>query len=100
PLKRHICIVGKAGDREETLVDEPHEIKPGKTVFPFRQEIDQPDFYTYEAHFTPDDPKNDGLTQNNTATDFTHVQGKGLVLFIENWETPGEFDHLVDVLRT
>ena len=45
----------KAGEREETLVDEPHEIKPGKTVFPFRQEIDQADFYTYEASFVPDD---------------------------------------------
>ena len=49
PVKGRIRIVRKAGEREETLVDEPHEIKPGKTVFPFRQEIDQPDFYTYEV---------------------------------------------------
>src|SRR4051794_3945351 len=31
PVKGHIRIVRKAGEREETLVDEPHEIKPGKT---------------------------------------------------------------------
>src|SRR4029078_4689607 len=99
PLKRHICIVGKAGDREETLVDEPHELKPGKSVFPFRQEIDQPDFYTYEAHFVADDQSQDALTQNNVATAFTHVQGKGLVLLIENWESPGAFDYLVEQLR-
>jgi uncharacterized membrane protein len=98
-VKGHIRIIRKAGEREETLVDEPHEIKPGKTVFPFRQEIDQPDFYTYEAHFVPDSPAADALTQNNTATAFTHVQGKGLVLLIENAETPGEFDYLVERLR-
>ena len=27
------------------------------------------------------------------------MQGKGLVLLIENWETPGEFDYLVERLR-
>jgi uncharacterized membrane protein/Mg-chelatase subunit ChlD len=98
-VKGRIRIVKKAGEREETLVDEPHEIKPGKTVFPFRQEIDQADFYTYEASFVPDDVASDALSQNNLATAFTHVQGKGLVLLIENWETPGEFDYLVERLR-
>ena len=53
-IKGRIRIVRKAGDREETLVDEPREIKPGKSVFPFRQNIDQADFYTYEARFIPD----------------------------------------------
>ncbi len=99
-VKGRIKIVRKAGDHEETLIDEPHEIKPGKTVFPFRQEIDQADFYTYEARFIPDNPADDAITQNNLATAFTHVQGKGLVLLIENWEQPGEFDHLVERLRS
>src|SRR5262249_2070633 len=98
-IKGHIKIVRKAGDRVETLVDEPHEIEPGKTVFPFRQNIDQADFYTYEAQFVPDDPKADAISQNNRATAFTHVEGKGLVLLIENAETPGEFDYLVEQLR-
>src|SRR4051794_25870733 len=99
-VKGRIKIVRKAGQHEETLVDEPHEIKPGKTVFPFRQEIDQADFYTYEARFTPDNPADDAVAQNNLATAFTHVQGKGLVLMIENWEIPGEFEHLVERLRS
>jgi uncharacterized membrane protein/Mg-chelatase subunit ChlD len=98
-VKGRIRIIRKAGEREDTLVDEPHEIKPGKSVFPFRQEIDQPDFYTYEARFVPDNPASDALNQNNVATAFTHVQGKGLVLLIENAETPGEYDHLVERLR-
>ncbi|MCC7476383.1 MAG: VWA domain-containing protein [Pirellulales bacterium] len=99
PVKGRIRIVRKAGEREETLVEQPYELKPGKTVLPFRQEIDDPDFYTYEAHFVPDEATNDAVSQNNVATAFTHVQGKGLVLLIENWETPGEFDYLVDRLR-
>ena len=45
-VKGHIKIVRKAGDRVETLVDEPHELKPGKTVFPFRQAVEEADFYT------------------------------------------------------
>jgi uncharacterized membrane protein len=81
------------------LIDEHREIKPGKSVFPFRQEIQEADFYTYEAHFIPDDEASDALTQNNRATAFTHVQGKGLVLLIEDWENPGEFDYLVERLR-
>jgi uncharacterized membrane protein len=99
PVKGRIKIVRKAGEREETLVDEPHEIKPGKTVFPFRQEIEQPDFYTYEAQFVPDDPTQDALAQNNAATSFTHVQGKGMVLVIEKADKPGEFDHFIETLR-
>jgi uncharacterized membrane protein len=99
PIKGHVRIVRKAGERQETLVDEPMEIKPGKSVFPFRQNIDQADFYTYDVRFIPDDPKADAISQNNEATAFTHVQGKGLVLVIENWETPGEFDHFVERLR-
>src|SRR6188472_3110685 len=99
PIKGHVRIVRKAGERQETLVDAPVELKPGKSVFPFRQNIDEADFYTYEVRFIPDDPKADAISQNNEATAFTHVQGKGLVLVIENWETPGEFDHFVERLR-
>jgi von Willebrand factor type A domain len=94
-----IKIVRKAGDREETLTESPITIEPGKRVFTLREEIDQPDFYTYEARFTPTDAKSDALTQNNLATAFTHVQGKGQVLLIENWESAGEFDFLVERLR-
>ncbi len=94
-----IRIVRKAGDREETLAEAPITVEPGKRVFTLREEIDQPDFYTYEARFVPNDSKNDALTQNNLATAFTHVEGKGQVLLIENWETTGENDFLVERLR-
>jgi uncharacterized membrane protein len=99
PIKGRVQIVRRAGEHSETLVDEPQVIKPGKSVFPFRQNIDQADFYTYEARFVPDDPAADAISQNNQASTFTHVQGKGLVLLIENAELPGEFDHLVERLK-
>ena len=98
-MKGRVRIVRKARDREEILADAPVEIEPGKRVFTIREEIAQPAFYTYEARFVPDDPASDALTQNNQATAFTHVAGKGQVLLIENWENAGQFDYLVERLR-
>jgi uncharacterized membrane protein len=99
PVRGRVRVVRKARDREETLADEAVELEPGKRVFTIREEIDQPSFYTYEARFVPDDPASDALSQNNQATAFTHVQGKGQVLLIENWENAGAFDYLVERLR-
>jgi uncharacterized membrane protein len=99
PVKGRVKIVRKAGEREETLAEKSIEVAPGKRVFTLREEIEQPDFYTYEARFTADDPGGDAVAQNNLATSFTHVQGKGLVLLIEDWENPGQFDYLVEHLR-
>jgi uncharacterized membrane protein/Mg-chelatase subunit ChlD len=99
PVAGKMTIVRKAGDREETLAESPVEVKPGKQVLTVREEINQPDFYTYEARFVPDDPASDTRAQNNVATAFTHVRGKGQVLVIENWESPGEFDYFVERLR-
>src|SRR3954469_6035644 len=41
PIKGRVQIIRRAGEHTETLVDEPQVIKPGKSVFPFRQNIDQ-----------------------------------------------------------
>src|SRR5439155_10987179 len=70
-----------SGDMEVTL-------KPGKNVFTFQHTIDVPAGYTYRADFVPDDPGADVMLQNNTASTFTHVRGKGRVLLIEDWENP------------
>ncbi len=74
-------------------------LEPGKNVFSWRQQIDQPAFYEYEAHFYPDNPHDDGMVQNNAATIFAHIRGKGHVLIIENFEYPGEYKFLADKLR-
>ena len=99
PVKGKLTIQRKVGAQQE-LLDEPVvTLKPGKNVFSFDHTIDQPAVYTYSAVFSPEDPRDDLMKQNNTATAFTHVKGKGRVLLIENWESPGEYDFLVERLR-
>ncbi|WP_425400495.1 VWA domain-containing protein [Aeoliella sp.] len=100
PLPGTLKIVRKTGDFQETLTEGPVELPPGKTRLVVNETIERPDFYTYEAQFFPADPASDGTAQNNVATAFTHVRGKGHVLVIEDWAEPGQFDYLVDRLRT
>ncbi len=99
-IRGHLQLVRRTGDEAEILANQPVELPPGKKVFTIREQIDQPDFYTYEARFVPDDPKRDDTAQNNLATTFTHVRGRGHVLLIEDWANPGEFDYLVERLRS
>ncbi len=99
PLPGMLRIVRKTGEREEILAETPVELNPGKNRFTATETIERPDFYTYEARFTPADPTTDTTAQNNIATAFTHVRGKGHVLVIEDWAEPGQFDYFVDSLR-
>lgn len=99
PVSGKIRIVRKAGGREETLIEETRVVEPGKSVFALPENIEHANFYTYEASFTPDNPADDALSQNNQATSFTHVQGKGQVLVIEDWENAGQFDYYVERLK-
>lgn len=82
-------------DRTEQRVTLP----PGKKVFNLRQTIDSANFYTYEAKFVPDRPEDDAMPQNNRATAFTHVAGKGQVLLIVSQERPNEYNLLAERLR-
>jgi uncharacterized membrane protein len=95
-----VRLTRRAGQRVEVLAEEKVTLTPGKNVFPISNRIDQPDFYEYEATFVPDNPQDDVMAQNNRATAFTNVLGEGHVLLIEDWESPGEFDHLVERLRS
>ena len=88
-----------AGDKTFVLSDERVTLPPGKKVFSIRQEIDSANFYTYEVRFVPDRPEDDTMPQNNRATAFTHVRGKGQVLLIEDSDNKGEHDFLVERLR-
>ncbi|MAT70603.1 MAG: hypothetical protein CMJ58_13880 [Planctomycetaceae bacterium] len=93
-------IIRKSGDDEQIVAEDQITVPPGKRVFSIPGELDQTGFYTYEARFSPATPTDDGMAQNNTATAFTHIRGRGRILLIENFDTPGEFDYLVDRLRT
>ncbi len=97
-------ITRKYGNQEEPLSGDGQggdlrvTLKPGKNVFSFTHQIDVPAGYTYKADFIPDDIAADVMLQNNSATAFTHVRGKGRVLLIEDWENPREFEFLVQRL--
>jgi uncharacterized membrane protein len=86
-------------DQTVQTVEQHVMLPPGKKVFNLRQEIDSANFYTYEARFKPDRPEDDAMPQNNRATAFTHVVGKGQVLLIVSQERPAEFNLLADRLR-
>ena len=76
------------------------ELKPGKNILGFTHKIDRAAVFTFQANFVPDDPKQDLIEQNNTASAFSHVRGKGKVLLIEDGFNEGEFSHLVETLQT
>ncbi|MEX2140003.1 MAG: VWA domain-containing protein [Pirellulales bacterium] len=98
-VKGKLKVVRKTRDREEVLQEDNVSIEPGKKVYTLREEIDSPDFYTYEAVFTPDDRSQDALAENNAGTAFTNVRGRGQILLIEDQDDRGQFEVLVDRLR-
>jgi uncharacterized membrane protein len=99
-VKGRLKMMRKYGNIEEMLGDEEQQVtlKPGKNVFTYEHMIEVPAGYTYKADFVPDDPAADVQLQNNSASAFTHVRGKGRVLLIEDWENPGEFEFLIQSL--
>jgi uncharacterized membrane protein len=99
PVRGRLQLIRKAGSREQVLTDQEITVEPGKRVFSVREEIDAPDFYTYEARFVPENAADDSMPQNNQATTFTQVRGSGQVLLIEDFENPGEFDFMTQRLR-
>ncbi|MCR4412521.1 MAG: VWA domain-containing protein, partial [Thermoguttaceae bacterium] len=96
-----LSIKRGTGDRQTIVSEERVTLPPGKRVFTVRQQIDAAGFFQYEATFTPDRPDDDTMPQNNRATTFTHIQGKGQVLLIENHEADkaGQYGHLVRALQ-
>jgi len=95
-----LTIKQRAGGREVLLSEQRVTLPPGKKVFALRQQIEAAGFFTYEATFTPDQRDDDAMPQNNRATAFTHVQGKGQVLLIENADPDkaGQYGHLAHAL--
>ncbi|NLX96434.1 MAG: VWA domain-containing protein [Rhodopirellula sp.] len=94
-----LVIRQRAGDQARIISDQAISLPPGKRVYTVRQQIDAPSFYTYEAEFVPERPEDDTMRQNNRATTFTHVRGKGQVLLIEDPQSPGQFERLAQALR-
>ena len=98
-VKGRLVVRKRVGDQSVVVSDNEVELPPGKRVYTIRQEVDRTGFYTYEAVFLPEDPEADAMRQNNRATTFTHIQGTGQVLLIEDYENAGQYDRFVRALE-
>lgn len=99
PAKGKLRVTQKVGGEETLMLEEPITVDAGKNVISIKHQIDQPAAYEYKAEFIPDSEEDDGLRQNNAASAYTYVRGKGRVLLIEDARKPGNFDLMIDVLR-
>ncbi len=109
-VRGKLKLIRQVGKHEQLLNPDDQDVElrpanpanpgePGKSVFSFEHEIEEVAAYRYKAVFAPDDPADDLMPQNNQATAFTHVRGKGHVLFIEDADHKGDFDYLIQRLR-
>ncbi len=95
-VKGKLRLMKRVANGDAQQVDEVDvTLTPGKNVVSFVHEIDRTAMYIYEARFIPDDPAQDFIQKNNSATAFTHVRGEGHVLFIVDSENSDEFDFLI-----
>ncbi len=94
-----LSVFRKSSGHTHLVAEEEVKLRRGKQMFQFRQQLTEAAFYTYEAKFLPHDVHADHYSQNNVASSFTHLQGRGRVLLIVNSENPAEFDGLATLLR-
>lgn len=98
-VRGRLTVRKRLGDQSVVVSEDRVELPPGKRVFTVRQSMDSAGFYTYEATFEPDRREDDTMRQNNRATAFTHIRGKGQVLLVEDYENRGEHERLIQALR-
>ena len=92
-VRKHI------GRQWPVISDTKVELPPGKKVYSIRQELDETGFHRYRAEFLPDNAEDDTMRQNNRATTFTHIQGTGQVLLIEDQDHLGQHERLIKALN-
>ncbi|MEM9645463.1 MAG: VWA domain-containing protein, partial [Planctomycetota bacterium] len=84
---------------ESLLLEQTITLNDGKNVFPLQHQIERPAPYTYEAEFLPANDSVDSIRENNQATGYTYVRGKGRVLLIQDSNRLGDFALFADSLR-
>ena len=99
PVSGKLRLTRKTPQSEELVDEQPVTLAPGKTIIGFTSKLDRSAVYTTEAVFVPDEDAKDMISQNNMASAFTQVRGKGKVLLIEDAFFRGEFLHLIERLQ-
>lgn len=100
PVRGKVKVTREVGRQPTLIAEEEIEVDPSqKKVLNVPHIIDESGAYNYRVVFTPTNPEDDLLAQNNQASAFVHVRGKGRVLFIEDANQKGDFDFLVQKLR-
>ncbi len=92
-------VMQKSSQNEQQVAEEVVTLQPGKNIRGFSLKIDRADVFTFDAVFVPNEKNQDLIPQNNQASAFTHVRGKGRVLLIEDASYRGEFTHLIEKLQ-
>lgn len=99
PVRGRLRVTQQVGGEESLLIEQSIQLAPGKNVFPMRHTIEQPAAYTYKAEFIADSEDDDKLAQNNSATGYTYVRGKGRVLLIHSPGQLAGYEHMMSALR-
>ncbi|MEL7498152.1 MAG: VWA domain-containing protein [Planctomycetota bacterium] len=97
-LVRKTAQVDGNSENSSLLLDQEITLKPGKNIVGFDSVLQSSGIFATEAEFVPNDRQADLIPQNNRASAFTRVQGKGRVLLIEDAYNRGEFQHLSERL--
>ncbi|MEM9367392.1 MAG: VWA domain-containing protein [Planctomycetota bacterium] len=99
PVTGRLRVKQKVAARESLLLEQTIALDPGKNVFPLRHTIEEPGAYTYSAEFVPDSDASDSISQNNAASGYTYVRGKGRVLLIHTKDQADSYAKLMETLR-
>lgn len=99
PVSGKLTVVQEASGVRQTIADDEITLQGGKQVLTIRQQSAESGFFTYEAAFYPNEKSNDQHVENNRATAFNRVLGKGRVLLVEDATKPGKFDHVIKRLE-
>ena len=73
------------------------ELQPGTNVKTISLPVGTRGMHEFKATYLPDDPSEDGVSENNRATAMTFVAGPGHVLIVDSQGTAGA--HLAEVLK-
>ncbi len=99
PVTGKLRLTMGTAQSSELIAEQEITLQPGKNIHGFKHELERAGVFTLDATFVPDDPSSDAIANNNRASSFAHIRGKGKVLLIEDGFHQGEFQHLTERLQ-